>query len=131
MRQLLQGREVVWRQDFSLDDGEIDFDLVQPTGVNGSMNEHQVGILRLKPADGGEPPMRRAVVDDPENSSSLAVGPLFHDLIHETVKGRDSGFAFAATEEFRAVDVQSGEIGPGSQPLIFVLDLHRPTGLRG
>src|SRR5438046_9748917 len=95
------------------------------------MNEHQVGILRLKPADGGEPSMRRAVVDDPENSSSLAVGPLFHDLIHETVKGRDSGFALAATEEFRAVDVQAGEVGVGSQPPILVPDLHRPAGMTG
>jgi hypothetical protein len=43
---------------------------------------------------------------------------LFHDLIDEAVKGRDSGFGFAATEEFGPVDIQSSQIGPGSQPLV-------------
>jgi hypothetical protein len=73
--------------------------------VNGTMNEHQVGILGLKPLGCPGTPMRRAVVDDPENSASLAVGPLSHHLIDETVKGRYSSFGFAAAEEFGPVDV--------------------------
>jgi len=35
LRQLLQGREVVGRQNLALEDREIDFDLIEPTGVNG------------------------------------------------------------------------------------------------
>ena len=50
LRQLLQGREIVGRQDLSLEDREIDFDLIEPTGVNGPVNEHQVGVLDLPPA---------------------------------------------------------------------------------
>src|SRR6267143_1741221 len=42
LRQLLQGREIVGRQDLALEDREIDFDLIEPTGVNGPVNEHQV-----------------------------------------------------------------------------------------
>ena len=95
------------------------------------MNEPQVGILGLQPSGCPGAPMRRAVVDDPENSSSLAVGSLFHHLIHETVKGRLSTFGFAATEEFGTVDVEGGQIGPGPQSLVFVLDFHRLTGLCG
>jgi hypothetical protein len=37
-----QRLKVVWRKDFSLDDREIDFDLIQPTGMDGSMNETQI-----------------------------------------------------------------------------------------
>src|SRR5207249_1623184 len=48
-----------------------------------------------------------------------------------TVKGRDSILGFAAAEEFGTVNVQSGQIGPRSQPFVFVLDLHGLTGLRG
>jgi len=55
LHQLLQGREIVGRQDLSLEDREIDFDLIEPTGVNGPVNEHQVGIFRLKPSDCPEP----------------------------------------------------------------------------
>ena len=75
--------------------------------------------------------MRRAVVDDPENPTSPAIGPLSHHLIDQTVKGRDSILGFAAAEKFGTVDVQSGQIGPRSQPLVFVLDFHGLTGLRG
>src|SRR5437588_9813865 len=72
--------------------------------------------------------MRRTVVDDPENPSRPAIGMLLHDLINQAIKGGDSGFGFAATEEFGLVDVQVGQIGPSSQPLVFVLDFHRLTG---
>ena len=131
MRQLWQGTEVIGRQDFSLDDGEIDFDLIQPAGVNGSMNEYQVGIPSLKPSDGSWSAMHRAVVDNPEHSAGLLIRPLFHDLVDETVKSHLSVFGFAATEEFRPVDVQGGEIGPSPQPFVFVLDFHRPAGSCG
>jgi len=50
--------------------------------------------------------MRRTVVDDPENPSRPAIGMLLHDLIDQAIKGGDSGFGFAATEEFGLVDVQ-------------------------
>src|SRR5206468_11825768 len=51
--------------------------------------------------------------------------------VDKTVKGRDSILGFAAAEEFGTVNVQSGQIGPRSQPFVFVLDLHGLTGLRG
>jgi hypothetical protein len=93
------------------------------------MNECQVGILGLQPSGGPGAPMRRAVLDDPENPASLTVGPLPHRLIHETVKGRLSTFGFAAAKEFGTVDVHGGQIGPGPQSLVFVLDFHRLIGL--
>jgi len=31
--------EVVWSKDFSLHDGEVDLDLIEPTGVDGTMDE--------------------------------------------------------------------------------------------
>jgi len=52
-------------------------------------------------------------------------------LIDQPVKGSDSILGFAAAEEFGTVDVQSGQIGPRSQALVFVLDFHRLTGLCG
>jgi len=129
--QLLQGREIVGRQGLSLEDREIDFDLIKPTGVNGPMNECQVGILGPQPSGCPGAPMRRAVVDDPESPASLTVGPLSHHLMHETIKGRLSTFGFAATEEFGTVDVQGGQIGPGPESLVFVLNFHRLIGLPG
>lgn len=36
--------KIIGRQDFPLDNREIDLDLVEPTGMNGSMYEHQAGV---------------------------------------------------------------------------------------
>lgn len=74
--------------------------------MDGPVNEHQVGILALEPLDCPGTSMRRTVVDDPENPSRPAIGMLLHDLIDQAIKGGDSGFGFAATEEFGLVDVQ-------------------------
>ena len=37
--QLVQAGEVVRGKDFSLDDGEVDLDLIEPTGMDWPMNE--------------------------------------------------------------------------------------------
>jgi len=87
------------------------------------------GILALEPLDCPGTSMRRTVVDDPEKTFGPAIGMLLHDLMDQAIKGGDSGFGFAATEEFGLVDVQDGQIGPSSQALVFMLDFHRLTGL--
>lgn len=131
LRQILQGGEIVRCKGLSLENREIDFDLIEPTGVNGPMNEHQVAILGLKPSDRLGTSMRRTIVNNPEDPSGLAVGTLAHHLTDETVKGGDAIFAFAATEESGTMDIQSGEIGPGPESLVFVLDFHRLPRLCG
>ena len=41
---LREAGEVVGGECLALDDGEVDLDLVEPTGVNRAMNGDQVGI---------------------------------------------------------------------------------------
>jgi hypothetical protein len=41
--ELGQRREVVGGEELSLNDGEIDFDLIEPTGVDWSVNEDGLG----------------------------------------------------------------------------------------
>jgi len=106
----------------SLDDREIDFDLIEPTGMDGPVNEHQVGILALEPLDCPGTSMRRTVCRRSRKPFAPGDRMLLHDLIDQAIKGGNSGFGFAATEEFGLVDVQGGQIGPGSQPLVFMLD---------
>jgi len=47
-----QRGEVVWCEDFSLNDGEIDLNLIEPTGVNRCVDKDCVGPLRLHPING-------------------------------------------------------------------------------
>ena len=59
-----QRREVVGREDLALDDGEVDFDLVEPAGMDGTMDRNQARIFRLESCHAARPAMGRAIVHD-------------------------------------------------------------------
>src|SRR5574337_1849428 len=50
---LREGREVVGREHLALHDREVDFDLVEPTGMDRAVYGHEGRIGRLEPADAG------------------------------------------------------------------------------
>jgi len=75
--------------------------------------------------------MRRAVVENPEHAAGLVIRRLGHDLRNQAVEWLDAGLFLAAAEEFCAMDVQGGQVRPGTTTLVFVFDQHRSCGLRG
>src|ERR1700722_11327923 len=70
--------------------------------MNGTVNESQIAVLFQESLDGLGTSMRRAVVDDPEDPSGLAVGTTPHDLIHEAIEGGNATLGFAMTEDLGA-----------------------------
>jgi hypothetical protein len=84
---LLKRSKVIGRENLSLDNGEVDFDLVEPTGVNGQMHQMNVGIGGLESFNGGGSAMRRSVVDNPEDSGGAPIRLLLHDLLDQSAKG--------------------------------------------
>ena len=52
---------------FSLDDGEVDLDLVQPGGVHRGMHHDRVRVLLGQPVDRGLATVGGSVVDNPEH----------------------------------------------------------------
>jgi hypothetical protein len=67
-------REVVWGEDFALDDREVDLDLVEPTGVNRRVHEHEPWPGGLQSRGGAGALVGGAVVDDPEHAASGPIG---------------------------------------------------------
>ena len=49
--------------------------------------------------------MGGAVVNDPEDPPSLAVGRLLHDLVDEALEGGDAGLGFATAEQLGPMDI--------------------------
>lgn len=47
-----QEGKIIGCEDFALDNAEIDFDLIKPTGVDGAMDQGQVGIAPFEALDG-------------------------------------------------------------------------------
>jgi hypothetical protein len=60
--------KVVGREDLALEDGEIGLDLVEPIGVDRSVDENDVVPFGAQPSGGAPPTVRRAIVNDPENT---------------------------------------------------------------
>lgn len=121
--------EVIGRQDLALNNGKVNLDLIQPTGMNGAVDEHQARIAALESRHGTVATMTRTVVHDPEDASGFIVRRARHDLVHETVKRSDAIFQFAATQHAGVVDIERRQVSPGPTTLVLVFDAHRPTGL--
>ena len=73
--------EVIGREDLSLDHGEINLHLVEPTGMDGQMDQDQVGIISLESPHGGRSTMGGAIIHNPKDPWRLPIRLLFHDLL--------------------------------------------------
>src|SRR5437764_11730406 len=103
--ELVEGSELTGGEEFALNHGEVDFDLIEPTGVDGRVDEDEVGPFGAQTLAGGGSAMGRAVIDDPEDAVCGAVGLLGHDIGHEPVEGHDASLAFASAEQLGAMNI--------------------------
>lgn len=120
--------KIVRSEYLSLNDGEIDFNLVDPAGMNGSVYKKSVGPSGSNAFNGLLTAMSRAVIHDPENTLSGFVGRAAHHLRDEPIGGSNAIFLFTMSEELGTMDVPSRQIGPSAFPEILMLDPHGSAG---
>src|SRR5208282_3487340 len=97
--QLGQVLEVVWGEQLTLNDREVDLDLVEPTGMNRRMDQNDVGPSCAQAVGGASATMARAVVGNQEHAARRPIRLPIHDLAHEAVERRDAVLALATAEE--------------------------------
>jgi len=122
-------REIIRGEDLALNNGDIDLDLVELTGMKRAVDQYQAGIPLLLSCHGTGAPMSRTVIHDPEDMPGLGVRGPRHDLVHQSIKGSNPVLGFAATENSSLMDIERGEVSPSPTALVLMLDPHRPTGL--
>jgi len=120
--QFRQAVAFVWSENLALDDREIDFYLVEPTGVNWGVDQESVGIPLGEAANGLGAAMGGAVVGHPKDPLGRAIWFPGHDQVHQTVEGFNSGLGFTAAEELGAMDIPGRHIGERTGALILKLD---------
>lgn len=113
---------------FLLNDREIDFDLVEPTGVDRSMNEERIGPLIAQASGSLLTSMSRAVVHNPKDTAGRFVRLLAHDFADEAIHRSDSAFAFTAAEDSCPMDIPSCQISPGAFAKVLVFDTRGTVG---
>ena len=92
--ELGQRTEVVGGENFSLNDRQVDLDLVEPTGMDRGVDQNGVGPLGAEPVGGLLPAMSRTIVHDPEDPAGGPIGRLVHDLADQSIHGGQYHFCF-------------------------------------
>ena len=118
------GFKVVGCEDLSLNHREIDFYLVQPTGMDRRVKRNNVGPLGHQPAVAALAPMGGAVVHDPEHAASRTIGFLGHDLGDQTLEGRNASGVLTSSEDSGAPNIPGCQVGKGAAPGIGMFDAH-------
>ncbi len=116
--------KIVWGKHLSLHDREVDFDLIEPTGVNWQMDQYQARMLRLQALDGPPAAMSGAVVDNPKDSPRFTVRPGSHHLVHQGSERDHPVFPFAASEDARLMNIQGRQVNPRAAALVLMLNPH-------
>ena len=123
-----QRREIVGREDLPLHDGEIDFDLIEPTGVDRSVDQDGIGPFVAQTVGGFLAAMSRAVVHDPKDAVSGLVRLLVHDFADEAIHRSDSVLDFTTAENLGPMDIPSCQVGPSALAKVLVLDARGTMG---
>jgi len=118
-------------EQLTLNDREVDLDLVEPAGVDRGMYQDGVGPLGPETFAGPRAAMGRAVVGDEIHPMRGPIGFRRHDLRDKTLEGSDAGPALATPEQSGTMHIQRGEVRQGAGPRIFVLDTDRTLGTGG
>ena len=125
-----QRGKIVRCEDLSLDNREIDFDLVEPTGVHRSVDENGIRPFVTQTLDGLLAPMGGTIVHDPKDAASGFVGFLAHDFGDKPVHRGDAALDFASAEDLGAMDIPGCQVGPGAFAEVLMLDACRAVGCR-
>ena len=117
--------EIVWCEEFALDHGEVDLDLVEPGRMDGGVDHDRVREGVGEPGCCGPAAVGGAVVDDPEHPPGAGVGLAAHHLGDQGGERLDTGSRGAVTDHPCLVDVVGREVGQGAVPAVLGFDQHR------
>ena len=125
----LEVREVVWGEGLPLQDREVDFNLVEPAGMDGEHDPGRIGKLIAESLGERGGTVRTTLIHDPEYPTCGRVGFSGHDVSDKTIKRGLSVGCFDTPRDLRSVHIQGSQVGPGSTSFVFMFDpLTPPVG---
>ena len=120
--------KIAWREQLALDDGEVNLDLVQPTGMDWRMNQNGIGPFDSEAVGRPRPAMGGAIVRDKEHAVRGTIRFFSHDLRDKTLERGNASLTLAAPEQPGTMHVPGGEISQCAGPRVFMLDAERTPG---
>ena len=108
-----QRRQVIRGDDLTLDDGKVDFDLVEPTRMVGVCTSVTVGHWARRRAAAFSPRCEEqlsAIVRNPKDAARGAVRLGGHHLLDKSVDRPDGRLGFASAKQLRAMHIPRGQV---------------------
>jgi hypothetical protein len=82
------------------EDGKVNLDLIEPTGMHRAMRRRQIGIAVLQPRDRSVAAVGRAVVHNPKHTAGQFIRSLSHRLFDQPIKRGDPALGFTTAKDF-------------------------------
>ena len=101
--------KVIRSQALALDDGAVDCDLIEPTGVDGCLDQNETRIALPQPLLRGGTAMRRAVVHDPKQPFPRPLGFLGQHRLDQPAQGCNTGPRFTPAQAISPAYVPGGQ----------------------
>jgi hypothetical protein len=117
--------KVIGREHLPLDDRDVAFHLVQPTGVDRGLDHLDAGVDLMPPVLRRVTARRRAVVHDPEQAFGRMIRCLRQHLVHQAAKRLDAGRRFTPAHHVSPADLPGRELWPGATAFVLVFEAHR------
>ena len=131
IRKMGKRGKIVGREHLSLDDREIDLNLIDPTGMNRGMYQKSVGPAGSDAIDCLLAAMSRAVIHDPKDTLGGFIRFTAHNRSDEPIGGSNATVFFAVSEDLGSMDVPSCQIGPSTLTEILMLNPHASANGNG
>ena len=109
-------------EDFALPDREVNFDLVEPPGVDRRGHDTQIRIRLSQAAHGSLAPGGRTVIHDPKDTCGATVRLLLHHLRDQAPERFNARRRFTPPPAEPAADIPGGQVLQGSAALVLMLD---------
>src|SRR6516225_10073611 len=78
--------KVVWCKDLSLNDREVNFDLIQPTGMDRGVNQNEMRPAGAQSFNGSLSAVRRTIIDNAKDAAGRTIRLISHDLCDEAIE---------------------------------------------
>src|SRR5262249_21213007 len=112
-------------EHFPLDHRERDCDLIEPAGVDRSMDQNDTRIDLIQPFRRSGTALRRTMVHDPAQACAGTVWFLRQHLVDQAAKGYDTSSRFTPSHHIPSVHIPCRQIWQSTAAFVFVLDIGR------
>ena len=127
---LLNRLKIIWSENLSLNDREVNLNLIQPTGMYRKVNGNDIRPSFCQSFNAGLPSMRGAIINDEKHTFRRMIRFLCHKVCYQVVEGYFTRPVLTTAKDFCMTNIPRCQIDQSTTPFVLVLYAHGLTRSR-